>query len=253
MWPRERKSYYDLVLFFKDKAFLENTSSTYTVFTAPAGTKLYKKNIRQTNISPAPPETTFSDSGKILRETEYADLVERIFELRFGVKPQECTLNKSIDYLFPSPFIAKSAHYIPSCAALPQTNNINQIDTKIPEDLSAFKLEPAVKYFVIHDTEGNKTKEDIILEYTTKEYSYDINFQGHVYIMSNGQDIVVVPYQEKARATKSEQKENHRHNQTWGACIHIELLIVIPHLEMDRGITGGHRRNRRYHTREIRI
>jgi hypothetical protein len=82
--------------------------------------------------------------------------------------------------------------------------------------------------------------------------------------------VVIVPCQEKARATKSEQKENLRHGQTWGSCIHIELvygipppseaqykslarlyynfyrananrkLIVIPHLELDRGLEDGH-------------
>jgi hypothetical protein len=203
--------------------------------------------------------------------SEYAELVEKIFELRFGTKPQDYDSNKAADYLFPGPVFAKTDHYRPAGTLSARTSNTIQTEITVQEDLSAFKLDPAVKYFVVHSTAATEksTLNEIEPYRNIINHTFESGGKGHAYIFKDGSIIILVPYTEKTWATKAERKENH-HVLAWGACIHIELvypedavptekqyqelaklyylfykannrkLIIVSHLEMDRGIKEGH-------------
>lgn len=62
---------------------------------------------------------------------EYADLVEKIFVLRFGAKPQDYIADKPADYLLPSPLFGRSDHAGSGNSSGTEAANVIQTEIEI--------------------------------------------------------------------------------------------------------------------------
>ena len=192
----------------------------------------------------------------------YAQLVEDLFVLRFGKKPQDFT-GSQIEYFIPCQELVISNSIKKSYNNLKNTIE----EPKDPElkspDLSEYSIQSSVKYFILHSSGGVSSKKTI--------EGWDAEGKGHTYILQNGEIVKKKNFNELAWATKTEKKTNSYYQAAArGACIHIELvytdsgnpndeqygmlakiyyniykknnrkLIIVPHREFDRGIPDGH-------------
>ncbi|OCG26336.1 hypothetical protein A9G45_11030 [Gilliamella sp. HK2] len=120
--------------------------------------------------------------------------------------------------------------------------------------------------FVLHCTDGNMTEEAIKAKNNVNNQNKKIRSKAHKYIMKNGDIIEIWPFTEKnVWATKAESRYNLK-----GRMFHVEINykspdtptdsqyqaladlyieaaniegcwpIIVPHIEVDRGIPNGH-------------
>ena len=192
----------------------------------------------------------------------YAQLVEDLFVLRFGKKPQDFS-GSQIEYFIPCQELVISNSIKKSYNNLKNTIE----EPKDPElkspDLSEYSIQSSVKYFILHSSSGVSSKKTI--------EGWNAEGKGHAYILQNGEIVKKKNFNELAWATKTEKKTNSYYQAAArGACIHIELvytdsgnpndeqygmlakiyyniykknnrkLIIVPHREFDRGIPDGH-------------
>lgn len=208
--------------------------------------------------------------------TDYANLVETLFILRFGKKPQDCFCS-NIEYFVPSQQIVSS-----KLIAKKEQINLNTIEfPKVPEiEISDFyKIKLKTKYFVLHTADiYGKTNKTWVEGLKGKD-------SGHAtgYIWGDG-DITWLPntsLEEEFGATKQEyeQKTTTPVRNILGTMIHMGMnydtrnnghpsdeqyetlariyfyiykknnrkLIIVSHREVDRGITRYKGKDNRAH------
>lgn len=201
-------------------------------------------------------------SGIDLSVTKYSEILQKFFLLKEGFLSQNSN-ETSLNYFLPLIGNVSSSSVLQNQTGA-EINNITIQDDNEP-DLTAYKLESKVKYFVVHSTSG-EMKKSAIEGWKGKDGI------GHAYIMDNGEIIQIIDFTKFTWATRTEDPDRPQwYNATArGACIHIELnydnddspseaqykelakiyyyfykknnrkLIIVPHREFDRGIQGAH-------------
>lgn len=194
--------------------------------------------------------------------TEYAEVLQKFFMQKEGYLSQNAP-NNSVNYFLPLVGNVASNSILQN----QETDEVNNITIKDDEniDLSAYKLDAKVKYFVVHST-GGKSSKKTIEEWKGKDG------KAHAYIMDNGEIVNIIDFTKFAWATRTEDPDRPQayYEAARGACIHIELnyavtespsqaqynelakiyyyfykannrkLIIVPHREFDRGVSGAH-------------
>ncbi|MBN1695887.1 MAG: N-acetylmuramoyl-L-alanine amidase [Spirochaetales bacterium] len=226
-------------------------------------------------------DTSFSVVKKIAAEypeithgmsiTDYAELVQTLFILRHGKYPQESSA--PVHYYLPGGQITRTEN---SSSPTPQNTNP---ETEKPVD-NDYKIPDKVKYFVVHQAGGNSQN---LTESTINGWkAAGQKWRCHLYILNNCKLVWLVKFNEVATGTKQETIKNkflkgqmihveqcyyskvkdipyNTHNPAEGppeamynklAEIYAKVtytnkrkLIIIPHREVDRGITvpdSGH-------------
>lgn len=203
-------------------------------------------------------------SGIDLSVTEYSKILQKFFLLKEGFLSQNSN-ETSLKYFFPIVGNVSSLSIQQNQTDAEENNITIQNDTE--PDLTAYKLESKVKYFIVHSTAGEKA-----LDKKTIEDWKGADGKAHAYIMNNGEIVQIVDFTEFAWATRTEDPDRPQWYSVAarGACIHIELnyathaspsdaqynelakiyyyfykknnrkLVIVPHREVDRGVIGAH-------------